>query len=101
MTPPSRQTSVLYSRAVCPSADQLWSKMSYGGKLCYFTLKAPTDAYEWSFVAVPAQRKAGVMKSFIYEILLFSNQERLILVSAGRRPPGPQLWNGRIYLVQR
>ena len=40
---------------------------SYGGKLCYFTLKAPTDAYEWSFVAVPAQRKAGVMKSFIYE----------------------------------
>ena len=40
---------------------------SYGGKLCYFTLKSPTDAYEWSFVAVPAQRKAGVMKSFIYE----------------------------------
>lgn len=40
---------------------------SYGGKLCYFTLKDPTDAYEWSFVAVPAQRKAGVIKSFIHE----------------------------------
>lgn len=40
---------------------------TYGGKLCYFTLREPTDAYEWSFVAVPAQRKAGVIKSFIYE----------------------------------
>jgi hypothetical protein len=39
----------------------------YGGKLCFFTLKEPTDAYEWSFVAVPAQRKAGVIKSFAYE----------------------------------
>lgn len=36
----------------------------YDGKLCYFTLREPTDAYEWSFVAVPAQRKAGVMKAF-------------------------------------
>ena len=34
----------------------------YDGKLCYFTLQAPTDAYEWSFVAVPAQRKAGIIK---------------------------------------
>jgi hypothetical protein len=25
------------------------------------------DAYEWSFVAVPAQRKAGVIKSFVHE----------------------------------
>ena len=36
----------------------------YGGKLCYFQLEAPTDAYEWSFVAVPAQRRAGVVKHF-------------------------------------
>ncbi len=36
----------------------------YDGKLCYFTLQEPTDAYEWSFVAVPAQRKAGVLKAF-------------------------------------
>ena len=27
-------------------------------------LKDITDAYEWSFVAVPAQRKAGVLKRF-------------------------------------
>ena len=34
----------------------------YGGKLCYGILSQPGDAYEWSFVAVPAQRKAGVTK---------------------------------------
>ena len=36
----------------------------YGGKLCCFLLEEPTDAYEWSFVAVPAQKNAGVIKSF-------------------------------------
>ena len=36
----------------------------YGGKLCYATLGDITDAYEWSFVAVPAQRGAGVVKRF-------------------------------------
>lgn len=38
---------------------------AYGGKLCYGTLENISDAYEWSFVAVPAQRNAGVTKSFI------------------------------------
>lgn len=37
---------------------------TYKGKLCYGILEDPTDAYEWSFVAVPAQRNAGVTKSF-------------------------------------
>ena len=36
----------------------------YGGKLCHAVLSGVTDAYEWSFVAVPAQRLAGVTKSF-------------------------------------
>ena len=36
----------------------------YSGMLCYAELSEPTDAYEWSFVAVPAQRGAGVTKSF-------------------------------------
>ncbi|MBR6568782.1 MAG: hypothetical protein IKK60_09065 [Clostridia bacterium] len=36
----------------------------YGDKLCHGILKNPTDAYEWSFVAVPAQRNAGVTKAF-------------------------------------
>lgn len=35
----------------------------YGDTLCYKTLEGVTDAYEWSFVAVPAQRGAGVTKS--------------------------------------
>lgn len=35
----------------------------YGGKLCYGELLNATDAFEWSFVAVPAQKNAGVMKS--------------------------------------
>ncbi len=34
------------------------------GKDCYHILKNPTDAYEWSFVAVPAQKKAGTVKNF-------------------------------------
>ncbi|MEG1428333.1 MAG: hypothetical protein RSC64_00930 [Hydrogenoanaerobacterium sp.] len=37
---------------------------SYGGKSCYFTLQKPTDAYEWSFVAVPSQQAAGVTKAY-------------------------------------
>lgn len=36
----------------------------YGGKLCYAELREAADAYEWSFVAVPAQRDAGVVKKF-------------------------------------
>lgn len=32
-------------------------------KLCFVLLDEPTDAYEWSFVAVPAQPNAGVIKS--------------------------------------
>lgn len=35
---------------------------TYNGKLCWGELKGAKDAYEWSFVAVPAQPKAGVMK---------------------------------------
>lgn len=34
----------------------------YDGKLCYTILHGALDAYEWSFVAVPAQRQAGVIK---------------------------------------
>lgn len=36
----------------------------YDGQLCYVILDEPKDAYEWSFVAVPAQRNAGVTKKF-------------------------------------
>src|SRR5699024_9688132 len=54
------------SRSVCSICGQSGCGHQrgrrYDGKLCYFTLQAPTDAYEWSFVVVPAQRKAGIIK---------------------------------------
>ncbi len=36
----------------------------YEGRLCWVDLVGATDAYEWSFVAVPAQPNAGVLKGF-------------------------------------
>lgn len=35
----------------------------YDGQLCCAILQEPMDAYEFSFVAVPAQRDAGVLKA--------------------------------------
>lgn len=35
----------------------------YGGQLCWVDLEGASDAYEFSFVAVPAQPMAGVVKS--------------------------------------
>lgn len=36
----------------------------YDGKTCYGILDDVTDAYEVSFVAVPAQKEAGIIKQF-------------------------------------
>ncbi len=36
----------------------------YDGKKCFLSLEDISDAYEWSFVAVPAQVGAGVTKKF-------------------------------------
>ena len=36
----------------------------YDGVLCCAILQEPMDAYEFSFVAVPAQREAGVLKAW-------------------------------------
>ena len=41
-----------------------WNGETYDGEVCYFALKGALDAYELSFVAVPAQPKAGVTKSY-------------------------------------
>ncbi len=57
-------------RAVCSICgadlrrDQCGHKKGevYGGKLCYASLEGAGDAYEFSFVAVPAQPRAGVVK---------------------------------------
>lgn len=39
----------------------------YNGRECFHELSKPTDAYEWSFVAVPAQVSAGVTKGILLE----------------------------------
>ena len=52
--------------SICGAEDscQHVKGQEYNGKLCFVELKEPKDAYEWSFVAVPAQRNAGVVKRF-------------------------------------
>lgn len=42
--------------------EHYWGK-EYDGDICHFTLDEATDAFEVSFVAVPAQPKAGTTKS--------------------------------------
>lgn len=36
----------------------------YGGRICHTVLDDVEDAYEWSFVAIPAQVNAGVTKKY-------------------------------------
>lgn len=40
-----------------------WAGREYEGKTCIYELTDPIDAFELSFVAVPAQPRAGVTKS--------------------------------------
>ncbi len=47
-----------YKSAACPHEKG----KAYSAKLCFAELVGAVDAYEWSFVAVPAQRSAGVLK---------------------------------------
>ena len=59
------------SSAICSVCGADWFKepcqhrggKEYDGISCWKTLKNPTDAYEISFVAVPAQPRAGVTKT--------------------------------------
>ncbi|MDD6284549.1 MAG: hypothetical protein PUB05_04210 [Firmicutes bacterium] len=49
-----------------PCNHRVGRSYTVGGKraVCHAILGDPTDAYEWSFVAVPAQRAAGVTKGY-------------------------------------
>ena len=47
----------------------------YNGEVCHCILTDPTDAYEWSFVAVPAQPAAGVTKTKVAKT--FSECEKM------------------------
>ena len=54
----------------------------YDGQVCYASLEHATDAFEFSFVAVPAQREAGVIKGLKAESLyeLVKNHPRCMAV---------------------
>lgn len=52
----------------------------YGNSICHHILTDPTDAYEWSFVAVPAQKNAGITKSFKERTVDFLSQEGIFSV---------------------
>lgn len=49
----------------------------YHQKLCHFILEDITDAYEWSFVAIPAQREAGVTKNYATDPAFLHIQKKL------------------------
>ena len=53
------------------------------GKLCHRILCDPTDAYEWSFVAVPAQPAAGVTKSYRADEQAVKTVKRLSCANEG------------------
>lgn len=56
-----------------------WPGKSYdkegGPQVCTFTLAGARDAYEFSLVAVPAQRAAGVSKSYTGETVTYKAQD--------------------------
>lgn len=54
---------------------------TYGRKLCHTVLDDITDAYEWSFVAVPAQVNAGVTKRFTDDEKVYSTHEADIMAA--------------------
>ncbi len=56
----------------------------YSGRLCCGELVNPYDAYEWSFVAVPAQKNAGVTKSHKHNGKDFNMEEILHNIEEGR-----------------
>ena len=65
----------------------------YEGRRCIVRLAQPTDAVEWSFVAVPAQPRAGVVKG------LRRGEESLEQVLAGLDREGA--WREELRLLQR
>jgi len=52
---------------------------TYDGKICYVKLEEPSDAYEVSFVAVPAQPNAGVTKQFKNQTEAFDSLDHRLL----------------------
>ena len=64
---------------------------SYGGQTCCCVLCEPVDAYEFSFVAVPAQPAAGVMKGFREDESVQKNAELARRYMAALRAEGVRM----------
>ena len=62
-----------------------------GGQTCCCVLSEPVDAYEFSFVAVPAQPAAGVMKGFREDGSIQKNAELARRYMASLRAEGVRL----------
>ena len=58
----SRRTCSVCGADLSQGCEHVRGK-SYDGQTCHVVLDGITDAYEWSFVAVPAQPGAGVTKA--------------------------------------
>lgn len=56
----------------------------YNSKLCYGEMVDPFDAYEFSFVAVPAQKNAGVIKSYTDEKENITMKDLLSAIKKGK-----------------
>ena len=63
----------------------------YGRQTCCCVLSEPVDAYEFSFVAVPAQPAAGVMKGFREDGSIQKNAELARRYMASLRAEGVRL----------
>lgn len=72
--------SVCRNEMRSPLCDHIKGR-EYNGEKCYGELCEPTDAYEFSFVAVPAQRAAGVIKTGIKE----KNMETIKTLLEGKK----------------
>ena len=63
----------------------------YGEKLCHTVLDRMQDAYEWSFVAVPAQVRAGVTKQYGAKEEQRMEQDMVLLSEVGKMLRGEVL----------
>ena len=81
----------LTARNIALHADGIEFDAVYGGQTCCCVLSEPVDAYEFSFVAVPAQPAAGVMKGFREDGSIQKNAELARRYMASLRAEGVRL----------
>lgn len=75
----------------------------YNGALCHTVLATATDAYEWSFVAVPAQPGAGVTKAYKREEITHMESIKGMVANAcdGQLPEDAQALLARVDILEK